>query len=63
MEDGTGTISYTDSQFMFTENSYNNSPPGDSVANKDVDMTDDVPWPKDFFQGYSRTRRENYPSK
>lgn len=49
MEDGTGSISYTDSQFMFTENSSNNSS-GDSVANKDVDMTDDVPWPKDFFK-------------
>lgn len=47
--DGTGSLSYTDKQFMFQENSGNSSSSGDSSSSEDVDMTDDVPWPKDFF--------------
>ncbi len=48
--DGTGSLSYTDKQFMFTENPYDSNSPGDTSSNEDVDMTDDVPWPKDFFK-------------
>ena len=47
--DGSGTLSYTDSQFMFVENPYDNGFTGDSSSSEDVDMTDDVPWPEKFF--------------
>ena len=43
MNDGTGSLSYTDTQFMFTENPYNSNSSGDSSSSEGVDMTDDVP--------------------
>lgn len=49
MNDGTGSLSYTDNQFMFVENPYDSGSSGDSSSSENVDMTDDVPWPKDFF--------------
>ncbi len=47
--DGTGSLSYTDNQFMFLENPYNSNSSGQSSSIEDIDTTDDVPWPKDFF--------------
>ena len=46
---GTGSLSYTDNQFMFVENPYDSNSSGDSPLSEDVDMTDDVPWPEEFF--------------
>ncbi len=48
--DGTGSLSYTDKPFMFQENSNDGNSSGDSSQAEDIDMTDDVPWPKDFFK-------------
>lgn len=48
--DGTGSLSYTDKPFMFQENPYDGDSSGDSSQGEDIDMTDDVPWPKDFFK-------------
>ena len=47
--DGTGSLSYTDNQFMFVENPYDADFTGDDLPSEDVDMTDDVPWPEEFF--------------
>lgn len=47
--DGAGSLSYTDKQFMFIENPYDGEFTGDAPSAGDIDMTDDVPWPKDFF--------------
>lgn len=47
--DGAGSLSYTDNQFMFVENPYDGNFTGDAPSTEDIDMTDDVPWPKDFF--------------
>lgn len=46
---GTGSLSYTDNQFMFVENPYDSNSSGNSPLSEDVDMTDDVPWPEEFF--------------
>lgn len=48
--DGSGTLSYTDKQFMFIENPYDSGSSGESSSSENIDMTDDVPWPKDFFK-------------
>jgi len=48
--DGTGSLSYTDKQLMFIENPYDGEFTGDAPSTGDIDMTDDVPWPKDFFK-------------
>lgn len=47
--DGMGSLSYTDNQFMFTKNPYDSSSSEGSSSSEDIDMTDDVPWPKEFF--------------
>lgn len=47
--DGSGSLSYTDNQFMFVENPYDSNSSGDFSSSEDVDTTDDVPWPKEFF--------------
>lgn len=49
-KDGTGSLSYTDTQFMFVENPYDGEFTGDAPSTGDIDITDDVPWPKDFFK-------------
>ncbi len=46
---GTGSLAYIDNQFMFLETSYGSNSSGDSSSSEDIDMTDDVPWPRDFF--------------
>lgn len=44
--DGSGSLSYSDNQIVFAEDSYDGYFTGDSP---DIDMTDDVPWPEEFF--------------
>ncbi len=48
--EGTGSLSYSDKEFMFQDNPYDGDFTGDPSPSEDVDMTDDVPWPKDFFK-------------
>ncbi|MDR7869320.1 MAG: hypothetical protein RIN55_00575 [Tissierellaceae bacterium] len=48
--DGTGSLSYTDKQFMFVDNPYDGEFTGDPSTSEDIDMTDDVSWPVDFFK-------------
>lgn len=47
--DGTGSLSYADKQFMFNDSNSAGST-GNPSDSEDIDMTDDVPWPKDFFK-------------
>ena len=46
--DGNGSLSYTDNPYMFVENPYDGQFTGDAPS-ENVDMSDDVPWPEDFF--------------
>jgi len=57
--DGTGSLSYSEDQFMFVDNPYDSDSSDDSLftgdaitedTTEDIDMTDDVPWPSDFFK-------------
>lgn len=55
--DGAGSLSYSDKPYMFGDNpddedftgQFTGDYIGDPSSNEDIDMTDDVPWPKDFF--------------
>lgn len=48
-KDGSGSLSHTDNQFMFSENPYDSNSSGSSSSSEDIDMTDDIPWPSEFF--------------
>ena len=49
--DGAGSLSYTDKPFMFENNPDGETSTGQFTGDdEDIDMTDDVPWPKEFFK-------------
>lgn len=50
LNDGTGSISYTDKPFMFQDNPNNSDSTKKTSGSENIDMTDAVPWPKDFFK-------------
>ncbi|MDR7855579.1 hypothetical protein [Tissierella sp.] len=57
--DGAGSLSYSDKPYMFGDNpdgedsagQFTGDYIGDPASDEDIDMTDDVPWPEDFFKG------------
>lgn len=69
--DGSGSIFYSDKQYVLKGNSNNSDPSSDSSSSKDVDMTDDAEWPANFFddipelkgkitQVYNSSEQEKY---